>query len=148
LQNKGTHLILVSTHELEVAMLTETDHPAYAEPTQAQRALDALVPDPAGKRPMCSEEAFVEVIQGWVADAAPRLFAVVQEYGDRVDARIAGWGIAFEDRADILGVDGAIHKGLRRAEDVLQLFHFGTHITSRLVWFNPDAVTPTDNEAT
>jgi hypothetical protein len=38
-----------------------------------------------------------------VAEDVPRLFAVIREYGDRVDARIAAWGMAFADHAKITG---------------------------------------------
>jgi hypothetical protein len=74
--------------------------------TSSTPALDLLVPDPAGLPPLCGREEFAELLGGMVADGAPRLFAVVQEYGDRVDGRIAAWGMAFEDRAEVVGVDG------------------------------------------
>jgi hypothetical protein len=47
-----------------------------------------------------------------VAAHAPRIFAVVQEWGERVDARIAAWGLSFEDHAELLGVDGPKYVGL------------------------------------
>lgn len=108
--------------------------------------LDQFVPDPTGKRPLCGEEQFSRILEGMVADNAPRLFAIVQEYGDRVDARIAAWGIAFGHRADIIDTDGSLHMGLQEPEDALPGFHFGTHILPRLVWFNPDAATPDEDE--
>ncbi|MGH3623505.1 MAG: hypothetical protein ACRDQ5_17185 [Sciscionella sp.] len=40
-----------------------------------------------------------------------------------------------------------MHTGLRWPEDVLRAFRLGTHITPRLVWFNPDAATPDDEAA-
>lgn len=40
-----------------------------------------------------------------MADEVPRLFAVVQEYGKRVDGRIAAWGLAFEDCAEVVRLD-------------------------------------------
>ncbi|SMD20699.1 hypothetical protein [Kibdelosporangium aridum] len=38
---------------------------------------------------------------------------------------------------------------LETPENALRLFTFGSHIRARLVWFNPDAATPAedDNEA-
>jgi hypothetical protein len=104
--------------------------------------LDQYVTDPTDKRPLCDEEEFSQILEGLVADSAPRLFAVVQEYGERVDGRIAGWGMAFEDSAEVIDVDGRLRMGLQEPEDALRGFHFGTHIRARLVWFNPDAVTP------
>ncbi|MGH3423288.1 MAG: hypothetical protein ACRDO8_01090 [Nocardioidaceae bacterium] len=121
----------------------ETATSPAAEP---RHPLDAYVPDPSGRRPLCDEPRFAAILEGMVADAAPRLFALVQEYGDRVDARIAGWGMAFDDRAEVASVDGSIRMGLAEPEDALVGFGFGTHIRARLVWFNPDAATPEGEE--
>lgn len=76
-----------------------------------------------------------------VADEAPRLFAVVQEYGDRVDARCAAWGIAFEDRAHVVRVRGRVTPCARTPEAALSRFRIGSHVNTRLVWVNPDAAT-------
>ncbi|MDV6014772.1 hypothetical protein F8178_20150 [Haloechinothrix sp. LS1_15] len=92
--------------------------------------------------PLCSEELFAEVLEGMVADAAPRVFAIVQEYGDRVDARIAGWGMAFDDRADVVSVDCGLRMSLSAPEQALRGFRVGNRIGARLVWYNPDAATP------
>jgi hypothetical protein len=64
--------------------------------------LDLFVADPSGKPPMCSAEEFVVVTEDLVADEAPRLFAVLQEYGERVDVRIAAWGMAFGERVEVI----------------------------------------------
>lgn len=108
--------------------------------------LDAFVSDPSELPPMCDEEMFAEVLAGMVAANAPRLFAVVQEYGDRVDARIAGWGMAFDDRADVVGVNGNTHLSGESADGAVGMFGFGTHITARVVWVNPDAALRPDEE--
>jgi hypothetical protein len=72
------------------------------------------------------------------------MFAIVEEYGERVDAWIAGWGMAFDDRAEVISVQGGLRMSLRSPENALRGFGFGTHIKPRLVWVNPDAATPTD----
>lgn len=123
---------------------TATGESHHNEP--APHPLDQFVPDPVGKRPLCGEEQFSRILESMVADNAPRLFAIVQEYGDRVDARIAAWGITLPHRTDIIDSDGSLYMGLQAPEDALLGFHFGTHIRPRLVWFNPDAVTPEDDE--
>lgn len=53
--------------------------------------LDTLVPDPTGMPPLCSEKDFDDLLVQLVTDSAPRTFAVVQEYGQRVDGHIAAW---------------------------------------------------------
>ncbi|MGH3624505.1 MAG: hypothetical protein ACRDQ5_22420, partial [Sciscionella sp.] len=70
----------------------------------------------------------------------------VQEYGERVDARIAAWGMVFEDHAEVVGVDRGLRMSLQTPEDALRGFNFGSHIRARLVWFNPDAVTPAEDD--
>ncbi|HEX7662687.1 MAG TPA: hypothetical protein VF444_24745 [Pseudonocardiaceae bacterium] len=103
--------------------------------------LGQAIPDPSGREPMCDEPTFAAILEGMVADEAPRLFAVVQEYGERVDARIAGWGMAFEDHAEVISVEGGIQANLDEPEGALSLFNRGSRIHARLVWFNPDAAT-------
>jgi len=50
-------------------------------------------------------------MEGMVASNAPRLFAIVQERGERVDGRIAAWGMAFYDDVEIVGADGDVRCG-------------------------------------
>lgn len=100
----------------------------------------APVADPTAIPPLCGEEEFAALVDNMVADIAPRLFAVVQEYGDRVDATCAAWGMAFDDHAEVVGVEG-VRASLRSAENALRYFRCGSHITPRLVWVNPAAAT-------
>ena len=107
-----------------------------------RHSLDALVNDPTKIPPLCGEAEFAQLIDGMVADTAPRLFAIVHEYGDRVDAACAAWGMAFDDHVDVIGIDGGIHLGAATPENVVRRFRFGSHITPRLVWVDPTAATP------
>jgi hypothetical protein len=96
--------------------------------------LDQLVPDPTGIKPLCGKQEFAELVTGMVAANAPRVFAIVHEYGDRVDASCAGWGLYFDDRAYVVSVDGQMRCSARNPEDILHLFGFGSHIKPSLVW--------------
>ncbi|WP_258175058.1 hypothetical protein [Actinopolyspora mortivallis] len=69
-----------------------------------------------------------------VSENAPRVFAVVQEYGLRVDARIAAWGIAFEDRAEVVAVEENLRMRVSSPEAAVRFFHLGTRVRARLVW--------------
>ena len=100
--------------------------------------------DPSTLAPLCGEAEFNELVDELVADEAPRLFAVMQVYGERVDGRIAAWGMAFEDHADVVGVDGGAWMGLPTPERAVRMFARRRHITARLVWVNPDAASPAD----
>jgi len=101
------------------------------------RPRDELVRDPAGMPPIGTEEEFAEAVAGMVTDSAPRLFAVVQEFGTRVDARIAGWGLAHEDHVDVIGVENSVHLGASQPEDTLRFYHRQDRITAHIVWPDP-----------
>lgn len=83
---------------------------------------------------MCDEPEFTALLEEMVADEAPRLFAVVQEYGERVDGRIAAWGMAFTDHAEVVSVEHAQRMSLRTPRNALRLFSDGSHLRARLVW--------------
>jgi hypothetical protein len=89
----------------------------------------------ASLRPMCDEEEFVELMMEMVAEEAPRLFALVQELGERADGRIAAWGLAFEDGpAEVVGVVPGTRMTLRSPESAVRRFSAGEHVRARLVW--------------
>jgi hypothetical protein len=117
------------------APVDNRDHQPHRHP------LDDLIPDPTGLTPMGDEQEFTAILEKMVADAVPRLFAVVQEYGERVDGRIVGWGIAFSDRAEVAAVERGLRVSVSAPEHALHLFKCGSHIRARLVWVNPDAAT-------
>ncbi|HEU0127455.1 MAG TPA: hypothetical protein VFQ48_02460 [Pseudonocardiaceae bacterium] len=94
--------------------------------------------DPATLAPLCSEAEFTEEMGELVADEAPRLFAVVQEYGTRVDGRIAAWGMAFEDHAEVVAVNGGLRLSLGSPERATRLFARRPSITATVVWVTPE----------
>lgn len=118
-----------------------------AEPAQLRHPLDAVVPDPSGMRPLCDEGKFATVLESMVADNAPQIFAVVQEYGDRVDARIAAWGIAFGDRVEVFSVERGMRMSLQSPEQAVFGFNLGSHVRARLVWYNAEACTGVDDDS-
>lgn len=119
-------------------MLVQGAQPESPEPTnETEHPLDGLVPDPAGRPPLCDEDEFAELLAEVVADKAPRRFAVVQVYGERVDARIAAWGLEFDDHATAVTVDGDSTMSLNSAEGALRAFTVGTRISARLLWCDP-----------
>jgi hypothetical protein len=70
-----------------------------------------------------------------VADEAPRLFAIVQEYGERVDGRIAARGIAFDNHAEVASVARGVRGSLRTSEVALRLFNRGSrHSVTTCCW--------------
>lgn len=124
------------------------DDGAAGVATQPQDGHDELDETPeediSPLTPLCGEAEFNQMVAEMVADEAPRLFAVVQEYGEHVDGRIAAWGMAFEDHAEVVSVNGGACLGLRSPERAARKFSRRPNITARVVWVNPDAATPPD----
>jgi len=102
--------------------------------------LEFPVPDPTGLTPLADESRFAAILERMVCERAPRLFAVVQEYSERVDAAIAAWGMAFAGHAEVVSVTGGVRMSLNAPEGALIAFGVGDHVRARLVWL--DAVTP------
>ncbi|MBM7775726.1 hypothetical protein JOD54_005930 [Actinokineospora baliensis] len=80
------------------------------------------------------EAEFGEITREIVRDQAPRLFAVVQELGERVDLRIAAWGMEFDDHAAVVSEDGSTRLSVRSAEHALPLFGGRAEVTPHVVW--------------
>ncbi|MGH3688341.1 MAG: hypothetical protein ACRDQ9_01575 [Pseudonocardiaceae bacterium] len=70
-----------------------------------------------------------------VASEAPRVFALVEEQGERVDGWIVAWGMTFDDRVEIVGVNGRLHMSAISPERAQQMFSRRRKI--RLVWTSP-----------
>lgn len=86
------------------------------------------IPEPG---PLCDEPEFAELIAGMVSDAAPRVFALVAERGERVDAAVFAWGVSLEDHAVLIG-PGNSHGRFRSAESAHRLH--SRVVKLRLVW--------------
>ncbi len=140
-------MVAGADHTGSLASTGSPEFPASPESTADtchQHPVDALVPDPSGMASM-SEDEFAAELAAMVADEAPRLFAVVQEYGERVDGRIAAWGLAFDDHALVLTIGRPRWMLLPAPERALRIFTVGSHIRARLVWFDPAAATPAED---
>jgi hypothetical protein len=84
--------------------------------------------------PLCDESEFAALIGEEVNVSAPKVFAVVQEYGERADYHVAAWGMSFDDRAEVVSVDRRMRMSFRSLDRVLRSFCWGPNITARLVW--------------
>jgi hypothetical protein len=100
------------------------------------------IPDPSDMPPLCGEEEFSQLVKEVVANDAPRMFAIVAEYGTRADATCAAWGLAFETYAHAVSVDGRRQLVVTSPEDLLSHFQVNGRITARLVWYDPAAAGP------
>jgi hypothetical protein len=69
---------------------------------------------------------FATLLREVADEDAPRLFALVEEYGDADDARVAGYGLAYGDRADIASVEGDFRLRSDSAESARTLFEIAS----------------------
>jgi hypothetical protein len=84
-----------------------------------------------------TDTVFTALLNEVAREEAPRLFALVEEYGDAGDARVAGYGLAYEDRADVTSVEGDFHLRSQSAETARAVFGIGGDKSMRqvhLVW--------------
>lgn len=95
--------------------------------------------------PLCGEQEFTDLLQDMVADYAPGVFAVVQVYGERVDGRIAAWGLTFNDRTEVISLSGRRRMSLQAPENALRFYSTEEHVTARLIWVTLQT-TPSDDE--
>jgi hypothetical protein len=96
--------------------------------SEAQQAVDLT--------PLGTEEEFAAMIDEMVAEDLPRVFALVEECGERADGRIFGWGMAFEDHAELVSVGGGVRGSFRSAESARRTFARRRKV--RLVWAMPE----------
>ena len=82
--------------------------------------------------PIGTEEEFATLLSEIVAEERPRLFSLCEEYGDRVDGWILAWGLAFADRADVVGADRGMSGTFRSPESALRLLSRRRKL--RLLW--------------
>ncbi|MCE7000627.1 hypothetical protein LZG04_38300 [Saccharothrix sp. S26] len=101
-----------------------------SEPTQVQRTVDI-------------REVFTALMHEVAREDMPRLFAIVEEYGEGEDARVAGYGLAYADRAESNSVEGGFRLTSDCAENARKWYEINTDEAVRqvhLVWL--DATTP------
>lgn len=116
--------------------------------------LEAAAPQPLGPEEQFSEEEFAEEVRDLVASSVPRVFALVEERGERADGRILYWGLAFdeEDCADdeprtiVISASSHLRGGsFSSAEAAQQIFSRRRKV--RLVWTSTPATHPADTIA-
>ncbi|GAB2999407.1 hypothetical protein [Saccharothrix stipae] len=85
------------------------------------------------------QEEFADVMRELAEQEAPRLFALVEEYGDRVDARVAAYGLAYPDRADVNSVEGDFSLRSQSPENARKLFEISSRsrgVRVHVVWLD------------
>lgn len=73
-----------------------------------------------------SAEQLTGLMRELAVAEAPRLFALMAEYGEGEDARVAGYGLAYADRADVNSVEGDFQLHSQSAESARTLFEISS----------------------
>ena len=81
---------------------------------------------PTTARLLRNAEEFARLMQELAVTEAPRLFAIVEEYDEAEDARVAGYGLAYGDRADVNSVEGDFRLHSQSAESARALFEISS----------------------
>jgi hypothetical protein len=85
------------------------------------------------------QQEFDELVAEMVAVEAPRLFAVVREYGERLDGELAAWGMAFDDHVEVVSIGGHRRMSLCSPERAVFFFGLGPDVTAHLIWVSPES---------
>lgn len=94
--------------------------------------------DTGGLKPLCNEAEFAEMVDELVHSTAPRLFALVEECGERADGWIVAWGMQFDDHAEVIASDRGLRLGVASAQRAREMLaRLGT---IRLVWYRHESV--------
>ncbi|MCE6995250.1 hypothetical protein LZG04_10565 [Saccharothrix sp. S26] len=79
------------------------------------------------------------VLHEVASESAPRLFAVVEEYGEG-EVRAAGYGLAYAERAEVDAVEGGFRLSSDSAESARALFEISSRSAGvrrvHLVWLD------------
>ncbi|MEU9883990.1 hypothetical protein [Sphaerisporangium sp. NPDC051011] len=84
--------------------------------------------------PLCGAAEFDVLVRDMVVEEAPRVFAVVQEYGRRADGRIAAWGMAFREQTQVICTEDGACMILDSPERAVHRFSRRPDVTVRLLW--------------
>lgn len=101
--------------------------------------------DTAAMPPLCGEEEFADEVRELVESSAPRVFALVQEQGERFDAWVTAWGLEFEDGCvQIVRAGNGLGGTFPSVERAVRRYSRRKKI--RLVWISTTATRPTEDQ--
>ncbi|WP_433271858.1 hypothetical protein ACQPZF_14145 [Actinosynnema sp. CS-041913] len=97
----------------------------------------SVLMDRPAPEPKWGEEEFAHVMREMAMGEAPRLFSIVEEYGERIDARVAGYGLAYETGVEVNSVEGDFHLKSESPESARRLFELSAQLRgarTHVVW--------------
>ncbi|MFE2754794.1 hypothetical protein ACFXGA_22610 [Actinosynnema sp. NPDC059335] len=78
------------------------------------------------EQPTDLDDVFTALLHEVALEGAPRPFAVVEEYGDREDVRVAGYGLAYDTHVQANSVEGDFPLKSEDVERVRTLFEISS----------------------
>lgn len=88
------------------------------------------------------DAVFTALMREVAREDAPRLFAIVEEYGEAEEARVAGYGLAYDDRVEVDSVEGGFRLSSGSAESARALFEISSGDAevrrAHLVWLDQE----------
>lgn len=86
-------------------------------------------------QPLGDADEFGQMLIDLVNDYAPRRFAICEEYGDRIDAEVFAWGMAFDDVVVLCADDMSFTGCFSSAPGAVRRFSKGGR-RMRLIWID------------
>ncbi|GAB3543751.1 hypothetical protein J2S53_000576 [Actinopolyspora lacussalsi] len=93
---------------------------------------EILAAEHAPAEPLGDEAEFAALVESFVREQAPRVFALVEEVGERADAEIFAWGLALAEHAEVFGAAGRMRGSFGSAESACEVLGMAREL--RLVW--------------
>lgn len=84
---------------------------------------------------LIAPEQYDRLVTEMINDERPHLFAVLREYGERVDTEIAGWGMAWPDHVEVV-LGGGARLQSSSPERVKKFVRLGHDCEVRIVWLD------------
>jgi predicted DNA-binding protein with PD1-like motif len=82
--------------------------------------------------PIGTREEFMDELRVLAEDAAPNVFALCEEIGDRQNGCVRYWGMEFDDRVEVISVSGRMRGSFSTVEDAHR--RFSRRRTMHLLW--------------
>ena len=88
-----------------------------------------------------NDQEFTALLHEAAHEEAPRVFALVEEYGEREEVRVAGYGLAYADRAESNSVEGDFRLNSECPDSARALYEASGRDVRRvhLVWLSTRA---------
>ena len=82
-----------------------------------------------------------------VHENAPRRFAVVQDWGENMDGRVAAWGLAFPEEIQIIDDAFNVHEVVSSVERAIRRYTRPPYLKAWVHWIDPEPEAKPETES-